>query len=86
MLVTVAKNTLVIRTIQRCVVGFVRFGDGSMVDIRGCCTILLAGKNGEHKVLSGVYFIPRLKNSIISVGQLNEGGSKVLIVDSILRI
>ena len=68
------------------VVGSVRFEDGSVVDIRSCGIILFAGKNEEHKALSGVYFIPRLKNSIIIVGQLDEGGSKVLIEDSILRI
>ena len=72
--------------LDRGVVGSVRFGDGSVVDIRGCGTILFAGKNGEHKALSGVYFIPRLKNNIISVGQLEEGGSKMLIEDGILWI
>ena len=66
--------------------GSVCFGDGSVFDIRDYDTIMFTGKNGEHKTLSGVYFIPRLKNNIISVGQLDEGGSKVLIEDGILRI
>ena len=49
--------------IDKTVTGTVKFGDGSVVEIRGIGTILFAGKNGEHKALSGVYYIPRLKNS-----------------------
>lgn len=44
--------------------------------------MLFEGKNGDHRALSDVYFIPRLKNSIISVGQLNEWDSKEKIKDS----
>ncbi|XP_062186747.1 uncharacterized protein LOC133890371 [Phragmites australis] len=72
--------------LDRGVVGSVHIEDGSMVDIRGCGTIVFARKNGEYKALYSVYFIPRLKNSIICVGQLDEGGSKMLIEDDILRI
>ena len=57
--------------IDRTVTGTVRFGDGSVVEIKGVGTIIFAGRNGEHKALSGVYYIPRLKNSIISIGQLD---------------
>jgi hypothetical protein len=34
----------------------------------------------------GVYWIPRLRNSIISVGQMDEGGSCVLIEGGMLKI
>ncbi|CAN6200243.1 unnamed protein product [Urochloa humidicola] len=72
--------------LDRSVVGDVKFGDGSVVEIQGRGSIVFSGRNGEHKVLTGVYFIPRLKNSIISVGQLDEGGSKVEIEDGVMRI
>jgi hypothetical protein len=37
-------------------------------------------------VLHGVYYIPVLRNSIMSIGQLDEEGSKVEIEDGVLRI
>ena len=40
----------------------------------------------EHHLFTGVYYIPALKNSIISVGQLDENGSRVEIEDGVLRI
>ena len=33
-----------------------------------------------------VYYIPQLRSSIISIGQLDERGSEVLIKDDVLRI
>ena len=40
----------------------------------------------EHHLFTGVYYIPALKNYIISVGQLDENGSRVEIEDGMLRI
>jgi hypothetical protein len=54
------------------VVGTVRFGDGSVMRIEGCDTILFACKNGEHRTLVSVYYIPRLTANIVSCGQLDE--------------
>ena len=50
------------------VTGSVRFGDGSTACIEGRGTILLSCKNGEHRSLSNVYYLPRLTANIISVG------------------
>jgi hypothetical protein len=72
--------------IDRTVTGTVKFGDGSVVEIKGMGTIIFAGKNGEHKALTGVYYNPRLKNSIISIGQLDERGACVLIRRRVLHI
>ena len=41
-------------------VGTVCFGDSSLIRIEGCGTILYECKNGEHRTLENVYFIPRL--------------------------
>jgi len=68
------------------VVGTVRFGDGSVVRIKGRGTILFSCKNGEHRTLGNVYFIPRLTTNIISVGQLDEVGFKVLIEEGVMRV
>jgi hypothetical protein len=66
--------------------GTVKFGDGSIVNICGKGTVIFSGRRGEHKVLTGVYLIPRLRNSIISIEQMDEGGSRVLIEGGVLKI
>ena len=57
----------------------VRFGDGSKVEIRGHGTIIFCCRNGEHRALTDVYYIPQLRSSIVSIGQLDERGCEVLI-------
>jgi hypothetical protein len=54
--------------------------------IHGCDTIIFSGRNGEYKALDVVYYIPRLRNSIILFGQLDKIGSKIYIKDGVLRI
>jgi len=66
--------------------GSVRFGDGSRVEIRRRGTVLFRCKNGEHRALSEVYYIPELRSSIVSLGQLDEHGAEVLIRGGVLRI
>jgi transposase InsO family protein len=61
--------------------GTVKLGDGSTVAIEGRGTVLFKSKGGGHRVLGGVYYIPRLRNNIVSLGQLDEFGCQVLIGD-----
>ena len=68
------------------VVGTVKFGDNSGVDIRGRGTVVFQCKAGEHKVLTDVYYIPKLRSNIVSIGQLDERGCQVLIDGGVLRI
>ena len=63
-----------------------KFGDGSRVAIQGRGIIIFRCQNGEHHALTDVYYIPQLRSSIISIGQLDERGSEVLIKDGVLRI
>jgi hypothetical protein len=72
--------------LDRAVQGTVKFEDGSVINICGKGTFIFSGRHDEHKVLTGVYWIPRLKNSIISVGQMDEGGAHVLIEGGVLRV
>jgi hypothetical protein len=48
--------------------GSVKFGDASAVDIEGARSIVFVEKTSEHRLLTGVYYIPALRNSIISLG------------------
>ncbi|KAL8116816.1 hypothetical protein AgCh_023110 [Apium graveolens] len=59
--------------------GQVKFGDGSLVEIKGRGSIVLQYKNGEERTLSEVYYIPKLCNNIISLGQLSEEGNQVTL-------
>jgi len=66
--------------------GSVRFGDSSAVEIKDVGSVIFTTKSGEHRMLTGVYYIPALRNSIISLGQLDESGSRVVIDSGVLRI
>jgi hypothetical protein len=68
------------------VTGSVRFGDGSVARIEGSETVLFHCKNGEHRALTNVYFLPRLTTNIISVGQLDEAGYQVLVEHGVMRV
>jgi hypothetical protein len=72
--------------LDRAMQGTIKFGDGSVINICGKGTIIFFGRHGEHKVLTGVYWISRLKNSIISIGQMDEGGAHVLIEGGVLQV
>jgi hypothetical protein len=66
--------------------GTVRFDDGSIIEIEGRGTILFTCKSGEHRALTGVYYIPRLTTNILSLGQMDEAGCRVDINVGLLRI
>ncbi|XP_012703648.1 uncharacterized protein LOC105914958 [Setaria italica] len=66
--------------------GTVKFGDASSVEIKGVGSVIFTAESGEHRLLTGVYYIPALRNSIISLGQLEENGSRVVIDDGVMRI
>ena len=66
--------------------GFVKFGDASGVEIKGVGSVIFTAQSGEHRLLTRVYYIPALRNSIISLGQLDENGSRVEIKDGVMRI
>jgi hypothetical protein len=56
------------------------------VEIKGVGSVIFAVESGEHRLLTGVYYISALRNSIISLGQLDECGLSVEIKDGVMRI
>jgi hypothetical protein len=46
--------------------GSVKFGDASGMEIKGVDFVIIAAESSEHRLLTGVYYIPVLWNSIIS--------------------
>jgi hypothetical protein len=66
--------------------GSVKFGDASVMEIKGVGSVIFVAESGEHRLLTGVYYIPVLRNNIISLGQLGESSSLVEIKDRVMRI
>jgi hypothetical protein len=56
------------------------------VEIKGIGFVIFTAESSEHRLLTRVYYIPALRNSIISLGQLDESGSRVEIKDGVMRI
>ncbi|KAL8110993.1 hypothetical protein AgCh_026669 [Apium graveolens] len=64
----------------------VHFGDGSTVKIEDKRTVVFMCKNGEERALHEVYYIPSLRNNIISLVQMAEDGHKMIIRGEFLKI
>ena len=48
--------------------GQVTFGDSLKVPIKGKGKILIRQRNGGHQFISNVYYVPNIKNNILSLG------------------
>jgi hypothetical protein len=66
--------------------GSVKFGEASDVEIKGSGSVVFTVASAEHRLLIGVYYIPALRNSIISLGHLDENGSRVEVEHGVMRI
>ncbi|KAL8087732.1 hypothetical protein AgCh_037766 [Apium graveolens] len=66
--------------------GEVTFGDSSKIPVKGKGTVTIMSKKGEKKYINDVYYIPALKNNIISLGQLVEKGYNIQMQDNSLII
>ena len=59
----------------------VSFGDNSKVPVKGKGKILIHLKNGDHQFISDFYYVPNMKNNILSIGQLLEKGYTFFMKD-----
>nr|GEY84074.1 zinc finger, CCHC-type [Tanacetum cinerariifolium] len=64
----------------------VRFGDGSYIEIKGKGSILIECDDEKQRIISHVYYIPDLKRTLLSLGQLTKIGCKVVMKDDELRL
>lgn len=74
------------KELDHAITGKVRFGDDSTVEIQGRGPILFQGKYGDQWVLSNVYFMPKLRSNLISLGQLTEIVHRVLLDEDELEV
>ncbi|CAL9122892.1 unnamed protein product [Musa textilis] len=66
--------------------GNITFGDMSQRPVRGKGQILLELNNGKELYISDVYYVPDMKNNILSLGQLLEKGYNIEMKDMTLSI
>jgi hypothetical protein len=66
--------------------GSIKFGDAYGMEIKDVSSVIFTVKSGEHRLLIGVYYSPTLRNSIISLRQLDENGSRMEIKDEVMKI
>ncbi|XP_022023842.1 uncharacterized protein LOC110924115 [Helianthus annuus] len=66
--------------------GQVTFGDGSEIEIKGKGNVTVVSKNGEKKTFCDVFYMPKLKTNLLSLGQLDEEGCKIEIANGMLRL
>ena len=64
-------------SMDKSITGKVRFGDDSRIDIKGKGAISFIDMNGEPRRMTDVYFIPKLRSNIISLGQATESGCDI---------
>ena len=74
------------KDLNRDITGKVRFGDGSAVEIMGKGTVLFQCKDSSQWLLHEVYYIPKLKSNLVSLGQLTEVGHRVVLDDDFLVV
>lgn len=67
-------NRLFFYELDETILGNVRFGDDSRIDIKGKGSVRFNFNNDEKKVLNNVYYIPGLRSNIVSLGQATEVG------------
>ncbi|GMP43110.1 hypothetical protein CsSME_00012606 [Camellia sinensis var. sinensis] len=64
----------------------VSFGDSSKTPVKERGNILIKLKNGDHDYISNVYYVPAMKNNILSIGQLLEKKNDISMKDCHLNI
>jgi transposase InsO family protein len=68
------------------ITGSVHFGDNSIVGICGRGTVVIMVRGDEHRALTDVYYIPKMKTSIVSLGQLDENGCPSAIHGGFMKV
>jgi len=72
--------------LNEAITGDVTFADHLKVVIKGKGTILIKLKNKSHQFLSDIYYTPKVKSNILSLGQLLEKGYEIKMKDRTLTL
>ena len=82
---TCGKRSIFVE-LNETVSGNVSFGDDSKIPVKGGGNILIRLKNGKHQFILNVYYVPNMKNNILSLGQLLEKGYVIHMKDHVLSL
>ncbi|GMP36892.1 hypothetical protein CsSME_00008847 [Camellia sinensis var. sinensis] len=72
--------------LEKTVQAQVSFGDSSKTPVKRRGNILIKLKNGDHDYIFNVYYVPTMKNNILSIGQLLEKGYDISMKDCHLTV
>jgi len=64
----------------------VKFDDDWFIPVTGKGRILIASKNGDHRYIYDVFYVPDMKSNLLSMNQLAEKGYMMHIVENKLSI
>ncbi|XP_019427117.1 PREDICTED: uncharacterized protein LOC109335439 [Lupinus angustifolius] len=64
----------------------VKFADNSFITAEGIGKIMIKKKDGTASYISNVMYVPKMKNNLISLGQLLEKGYNMRMEDRMLKI
>jgi len=60
----------------------VKFEDDIFVSVTGKWWILITLKNGDHRYIYDVFYVPDMKSNLLSMRQLSEKGYVIHIVEN----
>ena len=63
----------------------VKLGNNTKMDVMGKGSVKLL-LNGVNHIIAEVYYIPELRNNLLSIGQLQERGLAILIKEGMFKI
>ena len=66
--------------------GVVRFGDGSSIRYEGKGEVNVDCTNGECMIFENVFYIPKLKTNILSLGKIDSQGCDKHLRDGFLTL
>ena len=66
--------------------GVVRFGDGSSIRYEGKGEVHVNCTNGDRMIFENIFYIPKLKTSILSLGKIDSQGCDIRLRDGFLTL
>ena len=66
--------------------GVVRFGDGSSIRYEGKGEEHVNCTNGDRMIFENIFYIPKLKTSILSLGKIDSQGCDIRLRDGFLTL
>ena len=70
-------NRKIFVTLNETIGSNVTFGDGSKISMKGKRNTLIRLKDGRHNLINDIFYVPNIKNNILSLGKLLEKNYKV---------